>query len=62
MRFCIQSLLKIEEYEGGLRQMSGEDDDMDEEEVNKPISFVPASIITNDTEGLRIESNTDCNP
>ena len=32
MRFCIHSLLKIEEYNGGLRTQSGEDGEMDEED------------------------------
>lgn len=32
MRFCIHSLLKLEEHEGGLRSKSGEDEDMDEED------------------------------
>lgn len=32
MRFCIHSLLKIEEYDGGLRTQSGEDGEMDEED------------------------------
>lgn len=32
MRFCIQSLLKLEEHGGGLRSMSGEDAVMDEED------------------------------
>ncbi|KAL7531385.1 hypothetical protein ACHAXR_005262, partial [Thalassiosira sp. AJA248-18] len=32
MRFCVHSLLKLEEYDGGLRSKSGEDDDMDEED------------------------------
>ena len=32
MRFCIHSLLKIEEVGGGLRTQSGEDGEMDEED------------------------------
>ncbi len=32
MRYCIQSLLKIEEHDGGLRTVSGEDGEMDEED------------------------------
>lgn len=32
MRFCVHSLLKIEEYEGGLRSQTGEDGEMDEED------------------------------
>ena len=31
-RFCIHSLLKIEEYDGGLRSQTGEDGEMDEED------------------------------
>merc|ERR1719287_36108 len=32
MRFCIHSLLKLEEFEGGLRSQTGEDGQMDEED------------------------------
>jgi len=32
MRFCIHSLLKLEDFEGGLRSMTGEDGEMDEED------------------------------
>lgn len=32
MRFCIHSLLKFEEHDGGLRSQSGEDGEMDDED------------------------------
>ena len=32
MRFCIHSLLNLEDHEGGLRSISGDDGEMDEED------------------------------